>query len=188
MTCLGRGKKKWRIVSNYSISWSSHFAPINTTVDVGDVVARTVLGGYVTATSANLDAGAIPVAVALTAPTLSSPNSILQYIGEVDASVADIAPGVESLARVDSDGRIERVTTPTPEDWIVGRVDVNGNVSLSFADARRIRYGTAAPTTGTWTRGTQVLNVEPSAGGSVGWVCVTAGTPGTWKTFGDIAP
>jgi hypothetical protein len=47
--------------------------------------------------------------------------------------------------------------------------------------------GTDAPTTGTWARGDIVYNSEPSAGGTIGWVCVTAGTPGTWKTFGAIA-
>lgn len=47
--------------------------------------------------------------------------------------------------------------------------------------------GTAPPTTGTWTRNTIVWNSAPSAGGVIGWVCVTAGTPGTWKSFGTIA-
>lgn len=50
----------------------------------------------------------------------------------------------------------------------------------------RVHIGTAAPTTGTWRRGDRVYNRLPSAGGSVGWVCVTAGTPGTWKAFGNI--
>jgi hypothetical protein len=47
--------------------------------------------------------------------------------------------------------------------------------------------GTAEPTTGTWARGDIVFNLEPSAGGFAGWICVTAGTPGTWKTFGAIS-
>lgn len=46
---------------------------------------------------------------------------------------------------------------------------------------------TAAPTSGTWTRGSIVYNSAPSASGTIGWVCVTAGTPGTWKTFGAIS-
>jgi hypothetical protein len=46
----------------------------------------------------------------------------------------------------------------------------------------------AAPVTGTWARGDIVFNSTPSAGGYIGWVCVTAGTPGTWKEFGDIVP
>jgi hypothetical protein len=48
-------------------------------------------------------------------------------------------------------------------------------------------YATAAPSSGTWAEGDIVFNSTPSAGGSVGWVCVTAGTPGTWKTFGAIS-
>lgn len=46
--------------------------------------------------------------------------------------------------------------------------------------------GTAAPTSGTWEQGRIVWNSTPSAGGTMGWVCTTAGTPGTWKTFGAI--
>lgn len=46
----------------------------------------------------------------------------------------------------------------------------------------------AAPTAGTWAAGDRVTATAPAAGGSEGWVCVTAGTPGTWKTFGSIAP
>jgi hypothetical protein len=44
----------------------------------------------------------------------------------------------------------------------------------------------AAPTTGDWVRGDWVKNSEPSASGYFGWVCVTGGTPGTWKGFGVI--
>jgi hypothetical protein len=43
------------------------------------------------------------------------------------------------------------------------------------------------PTTGAHAQGEVVFNSAPTAGGTVGWVCVTAGTPGTWKTFGAIA-
>lgn len=45
----------------------------------------------------------------------------------------------------------------------------------------------AAPTTGTWAVGDIVYNDTPTAGGFIGWVCTTAGTPGTWKTFGAIS-
>lgn len=47
--------------------------------------------------------------------------------------------------------------------------------------------GTAAPTAGTWERGRRVYNSSPSASGTEGWICVTAGSPGTWKTFGTIS-
>jgi len=44
----------------------------------------------------------------------------------------------------------------------------------------------AAPTTGTGAVGDRVYNSAPAAGGWIGWVCVTAGNPGTWKGFGAI--
>jgi hypothetical protein len=51
---------------------------------------------------------------------------------------------------------------------------------------RRVFYGEAAPTTGTWVVGDRLYNTAPAAAGTMGWVCTTAGTPGTWKTFGAI--
>jgi hypothetical protein len=53
-----------------------------------------------------------------------------------------------------------------------------------------ITYGTAPPTSGAAAKGWIVYNSNPSAGGTVGWVCTTAGTNGStavWKTFGTIA-
>jgi hypothetical protein len=47
--------------------------------------------------------------------------------------------------------------------------------------------GSAAPTTGIWKVGDIVWNTAPTAGGTIGFVCTTAGTPGTWKTWGAIA-
>lgn len=52
---------------------------------------------------------------------------------------------------------------------------------------RRQAYGTAAPGSGAWLVGDTVWNTAPAAAGSMGWVCTTAGSPGTWKAFGTIA-
>jgi hypothetical protein len=51
----------------------------------------------------------------------------------------------------------------------------------------RVVYGDAAPLAGTWKVGDRVYDKTPSAAGTMGWVCTTAGTPGTWKTFGTIS-
>jgi len=45
----------------------------------------------------------------------------------------------------------------------------------------------AAPVAGTWQRGAIVWNSAPAAGGVPGWVCVAAGTPGTWKAMAALA-
>lgn len=50
-----------------------------------------------------------------------------------------------------------------------------------------ISFDSAAPTTGDWIQGDIVFNTGASASGFVGWVCITSGTPGTWKTFGVVS-
>ena len=51
----------------------------------------------------------------------------------------------------------------------------------------KVYYGTSAPATGTYIKGDTVINSSPSSGGAYGWVCVVAGTPGTWKVISTIA-
>lgn len=51
----------------------------------------------------------------------------------------------------------------------------------------RVLYRSSAPSSGTWAVGDRVYNTAPSASGTIGWVCTTAGSPGTWKEFGNIA-
>ena len=45
----------------------------------------------------------------------------------------------------------------------------------------------APPTSGDFIQGDIYLDYTPSPGGSIGWVCVAEGNPGTWKSFGVIA-
>lgn len=48
-------------------------------------------------------------------------------------------------------------------------------------------YANALPTVGTWKQGQVLWRAYPAAGGSPGWVCVAAGTPGTWKDLPAVA-
>jgi hypothetical protein len=63
----------------------------------------------------------------------------------------------------------------------------------AIAPIPSIKYGqteafsTAPPTGGTWKQGDLCWNTTPAAGGTPGWVCVTAGTPGTWKAMANLA-
>lgn len=45
----------------------------------------------------------------------------------------------------------------------------------------------AAPIANVWYQGALIYDRTPSASGFMGWVCVTDGVPGTWKTFGPIS-
>jgi len=60
------------------------------------------------------------------------------------------------------------------------------SVTYKIAGHGSVYYAAALPTHGTWVRNSIVWNTEPAAAGYIGWVCVTAGTPGTWKGFGVI--
>lgn len=50
-----------------------------------------------------------------------------------------------------------------------------------------IGRSTPAPTTGTWIVGDEMMTPSPASAGFMGYICTTAGTPGTWKTWGLIS-
>jgi hypothetical protein len=54
-------------------------------------------------------------------------------------------------------------------------------------DCRWVGVLSAVPTSGTWARGDRVFLRDPSAGGAYGYVCTAGGTPGTWKSMGNLA-
>jgi len=69
----------------------------------------------------------------------------------------------------------------------VNNVVFNNTSDLSSDNySKKIFYGSAPPTTGTWGQGDICYNNKPVAGAFVGWVCITGGTSGTWKGFGLI--
>ena len=90
-----------------------------------------------------------------------------------------------------------RVTTNLSANVRCGRSDtltggsvIFGNDNLyigaTVANARKMSNGSYAPTTGAHAVGDIVWNLTPTPGGFAGWICVVAGTPGTWNTFGAI--
>ena len=62
----------------------------------------------------------------------------------------------------------------------------NGFFANLTYGAQRYSRLNLAPNYGTWAQGDVVYNRTPSAAGKIGHVCVTAGSPGTWKPFGAI--
>jgi hypothetical protein len=61
----------------------------------------------------------------------------------------------------------------------VATIQFNGNGSDRF---------TSVPTTGTWSVGNKVYNKTPTSNGLIGWVCTTAGSPGTWSVISTRLP
>lgn len=61
---------------------------------------------------------------------------------------------------------------------------------IGLSSPRRIESASVEPSTGDWAKGDIVFNSNPSAGGTVGWICTTTGTAGStavFKTFGSIS-
>jgi hypothetical protein len=68
------------------------------------------------------------------------------------------------------------------------RCDGTNVVSVNaVSTSNHLTWGAAAPASGTWAQGDVCFNTGAVAGGNAGWICVVAGTSGTWKPFGPIA-
>lgn len=68
----------------------------------------------------------------------------------------------------------------------------NGSVYNSAPTIKRDsnntwNWSSTTPAAGYYNVGDVVYNSAPTSGGTIGWVCTTAGAPGTWKTFGVIS-
>ena len=61
---------------------------------------------------------------------------------------------------------------------VSGTIEING---------QKVFYTDSMPTTGNFRKGDIAYNTNPQPTGYVGWVCVRAGTPGEWRTFGKIS-
>lgn len=77
--------------------------------------------------------------------------------------------------------------------WITNNRNLAGTsgypviTGTSYQQNNSWQFNSSAPTTGTWNVGDIFFNTSPSSGGYIGYVCTTAGSPGTWKTFGLIS-
>jgi Pectate lyase superfamily protein len=99
--------------------------------------------------------------------------------GLLSANYTDWLNGSDPVARFPNSaftGNINPKRFHLPDGFTTGGAGKSGIVG---ADS-------AAPTTGTYAQGAIVLNDSPAAAGKIGWVCVTGGSPGTWKAWGVI--
>ena len=131
---------------------------------------------------------------------------LFRSVGESQATSVEVNPGSQYVSLVNNHtygvvdyayrvtGATSFATTDTLKLNFVGNTAAPGIVvydgspcATVVGPALRQAWFNAAPTDGTWQVGDIVWNTSATAGGTVGWICTTAGTPGTWKTFGAIA-
>lgn len=65
-------------------------------------------------------------------------------------------------------------------------VDATQNFVKKYRASRSVLTGDTTPVSGTWRAGSIIEFTNPAAGGKSGSLCVTTGSPGTWKQFGAI--
>ena len=122
------------------------------------------------------------------------------------SSVGDIDIMDNTCSSLDGNGylAITLNSTDTKNVRVIGNKMDNGQISFSSgtaadasvlyrpqdnwirAGSRRRAY-TAAPTSQYFAVGSRVENSEVAAAGAPGWICTTAGTPGTWRAEASVA-
>jgi hypothetical protein len=69
------------------------------------------------------------------------------------------------------------VPDPAVDLHVAGAVRINNHIQM---------YASEPPKEGNYTVGDIVWNAAPRPGMGVGWVCIKAGNPGQWNSFGDV--
>ena len=118
--------------------------------------------------------------------TLAGKEIQIISAGKTGISLEDsgkITLGNKSSApsRVDIHGTVSiKTNNPDPEVdlHVNGPVRVHGRLQM---------YASAAPTNGAYRQGDIVWNENATPGRHVGWICVRAGNPGSWATFGMVS-
>lgn len=96
------------------------------------------------------------------------------------SSTGKITIGSDSNSKTNIKGKLGvNVENPTAD------IETAGSVSF---EGKLFEVAASYPTSGSYRLGDIVWNSQPKPTGYVGWICTKAGTPGLWKTFGQIAP
>jgi hypothetical protein len=159
-------------------------------------VVATIIGGeFESAAGAN---------VSMESTTLAGGASGGSFIGvfggfySVTSGQAAFACGA-GAGRLSLDGHVgfsggggTNPVTGSGNVFALGVGDVANLTSVAIADGfatetkRACLFVSAMPASGVHQVGEVVFNSAPVAAGKIGWVCVTAGSPGTWKAWGVI--
>lgn len=86
-----------------------------------------------------------------------------------------------SSADTSSDGRLNCITY-----YNDSYATINTTNAIYLTHENKIYYGTAIPTSLTWTKGDRVINSNPTVGSPKSWICTVSGTPGTWVSEGNL--
>ncbi|KAA0910692.1 hypothetical protein [Pusillimonas sp. ANT_WB101] len=88
---------------------------------------------------------------------------------------------------IDEKGSILDGATTGGTDFLADAGAFRSRLDVAKANGLRksVRPGLAAPSSDASVRGDIVFNDSPTVGQPTGWVCTSAGSPGTWQPFGQ---
>lgn len=89
-----------------------------------------------------------------------------------------ITIGKDVTSKTSFKGQVGINTTPDCDLTVAGQIKFSG---------KKFDVSDNIPTTGFYNKGDIVWNNNPKPTGYVGWICIREGTPGLWKTFGNIS-
>lgn len=116
----------------------------------------------------------------------SSQNPIISITGVPNCIVHTYTNGFSRVIhkfKATSRGQLRLTNQWSLGEVLIERIDLYCSVNKSYSILPKL---TAMPSVGTHSKGDIVYNSNPTAGGNLGWVCITAGSPGIWKSFGNI--
>jgi len=100
------------------------------------------------------------------------------YVGTANSDDFSIGSSGEPTLFISHDNRVGiKVRKPKADLDVAGPIRFQGQIH---------QYNDKAPTAGTYSQGDIVWNTRPAKGSVLGWVCVKAGSPGTWADFVSI--
>lgn len=102
------------------------------------------------------------------------------YIRQLASTILVVVGDGNIIENCTTTGLSQSITWNTANEGKANGSDSSGNLLVEFK-------ASAIPTAQQYYQGDVIINTAPAASGNIGWVCVTSGTPGTWKTFGAIS-
>lgn len=100
------------------------------------------------------------------------------FIGTSGSNPFAIGTGGEPTLYISHDNKVGiKIKKPKADLDVAGDIRFQGQTHT---------YNSQSPTSGNWSKGDICWNTEPVPTGHLGWVCVKAGAPGTWKTIFTI--
>lgn len=142
--------------------------------------------------------GALAVAEMGVEVVVGTSEDLHGMVGTYAATDFDIITDNTSRITVASNGNIQLgnlnrnpIQVSVNGKLSVGVKNPDPAVDLHVAGAVRFsgklqKYADSVPTEGTHVVGDIIWNSQPSVGKCIGWVCLRAGSPGSWYPFGEI--